>query len=164
MACFTSPGLQKTIFKACQFRVPSPIEDQNSLKLKLNMKNMQIGIWNVKVLVLHLHSLLNVLKTTPKALSLFIVSIYENQISSNEHLMKHCSKIMINFMMYVKKDTPLYLFLIQSCEHIKASKISGVRRLRWSLRTLPLVLNADSEAIVLTGVANISRASSLKVG
>jgi len=64
---------------------------------------MQISIWNLQVLVLLLHSLLNVLKTTPKALSLFIVSIYENQISSNEHLTKHYSKIMINFMMICKE-------------------------------------------------------------
>jgi hypothetical protein len=87
----------------CQIKLPSPREDQNSLKLELNMKNMQIGIRNVQVLVLHLLSLLNVLKTTPKALSLFIVSIYKNQLSISEHLMKHCSKIMMNYMMICKE-------------------------------------------------------------
>jgi hypothetical protein len=63
-------------------------------------------------------------------------------------------------MLYI----PLYWFLSQSCEHIKASNIPGVRRLRCSLRTLPLVMNADSEAIVLNGIALISRAIIHKVG
>lgn len=40
---------------------------------------------------------------------------------------------------------PLALFLSQFCEHIKASSKSGVRRLRCSLSTLPLLLKADSE-------------------
>jgi len=43
---------------------------------------------------------------------------------------------------------PLYLFLIQSCEHIKASSKSDVSWLRCSLRTLPLVENVDSRVAV----------------
>ena len=52
----------------CQIKVPSPREDQNSLKLKLNMRKIC---------------------TSPKTLSLFIVSIYENQISSTPSIPKY---------------------------------------------------------------------------
>jgi hypothetical protein len=62
-----------------------------------------------------------------------------------------------------KAIIPRYLRRIQSCEHISASKISGVSRLWFSLRTRPLVLKANSEATVLIGMAKISRAIFLKI-
>ena len=52
-----------------------------------------------------------------------------------------------------RMDILLYLFRNQSCEHIRASIIFEVSLLRCSLSTLPLVLNADSDATVVTGIA-----------
>jgi hypothetical protein len=50
-------------------------------------------------------------------------------------------------------DIHLYLFCNQSCEHIRASTIFVISLLRCSLSTLPLVLNADSDATVVMGIA-----------
>jgi len=54
--------------------------------------------------------------------------------------------------------------LIQSCKHTRASTVSAVIRLRKSDSTLDPVLNADSDAIVEAGTANISLAIRLNVG
>jgi hypothetical protein len=70
-------------------------------------------------------------------------------------------------MEYITNGTtlvPWYLFRSQLYEHIKASKISELSQLRCSLRTRPLVLNADSDATVLTGMINISHATFLSMG
>ena len=54
--------------------------------------------------------------------------------------------------------------LIQSCKHTRASTVSAVIRLRKSDSTLDPVLNADSDATVEAGTANISLAIRLNVG
>lgn len=71
---------------------------------------------------------------------------------------------MITLCLNGTTHTPLYLFRSQFWEHIKASKISEVSQLRCSLRTLPLVLIAASDATGLTGMANMSHATFLNVG
>jgi hypothetical protein len=54
--------------------------------------------------------------------------------------------------------------LIQSCVHTTASSMNGVKELRKSSRMRPLVLNADSEAIVEIGIASTSQAKRDKIG
>jgi hypothetical protein len=58
-----------------------------------------------------------------------------------------------------KQVVQIYTFIIvfiQSCEHIKASKISGVSLLQCLLRILLQVINTHSDATVLTGITNMS--------
>jgi len=58
---------------------------------------------------------------------------------------------LVECMEYTTNGTaqvPWYLFRSQFCEHIKTSRISELSILRCSLRTRPLVLNADSDATV----------------
>ena len=54
--------------------------------------------------------------------------------------------------------------LSQSCAQTRASTVNGVREVRKSSKIRPLVLKADSDATVETGIASTSRAKWAKTG
>jgi hypothetical protein len=83
---------------------------------------------------------------------------------ANQHLIfipcSNLSRLSKSSFVIKDEDVPLS----QSWVHICASVVIGVNELRYGSRTLSPVLKADSDATVVTGIANTSLAMLARIG